>query len=422
MAQDPTSFPSGTNPFGSGQPQSTPNNAVPPPPSSDQQIGVRTMQSDAASIKQMGGGSPEPQIMSASEVFGASTQPTPSPAQSSSGGSASQPPFASYQYGVPSAPAVGDTATSLPPQAKSSKTIFVILGIIVLAVIVGFGVFYLVSALNQSTPVTPTPTSSGALSAAVDTSTASITTPSPMPASTPAPIVHTSLIPSPDSSVTLALTGSDVSSFQSAIASSSKNTLLAGTVRDIAFTDASGTPITSDVFLQAFLPSAASSLSSFFEKDFTTWLYGDKSGGSKLGVVLTLNTATTPDQVAAAFTLMEGSPQDVPQFFLSPVTLPTPATFKGGLIGGLMVRYLVFSIKNQQVFEYTPAVVNGRNVLIITTSYNQMVDILKRLSAQPIATSTPTPTLSATPTPSLDTATPTPPMASPSVSTSSATQ
>ena len=350
-------------------------------------------------------------------------QPTPSSAQSSSSSPSSQPPFASYQYGVPGTPAVGDTATDLPPKTKSSKTILVILGIIVLAVVVGFGVFYLVSALNQSAPVTPTPTSQGALSTATDTSTTATPTPSSTPVSTPAPIVHTSLIPSPDSSATLALTGSDLSSFQTAIASSSKNTLLAGTVRDIAFTDASGTPITSDVFLQAFLPSAASSLSSFFEKDFTTWLYGDKSGGSKLGVVLTLNTATTPDQVASAFTLIEGSPSDIPQFFLSPVTLPTPATFKGGLIGGLMVRYLVFSIKNQQVFEYTPAVVNGRNVLIITTSYNQMVDILKRLSAQPIATSTPIPTLtpSATPTSSPDAAAPVIPV-SPSASTSSATQ
>ena len=376
--------------FGDAQQSQGPS--VPPPPSSENQVGVRTMESDAESIRQTGGEQPQSQIMNAGE--GAFQQNQPSAPFSF------QPPF---QAPDASSPEQVPTPTSSPEQTPTEgghsvtlKTILIIAGIVVVAVAVGFGVFYLVQSLN-STPEITTPTATATLPVATETpaeveqpATTSITEiqlPPPVQ-----PLVHVSLLANAPKSEQLTLAATNLSDIKGVIASTSqKEKLVAGTVKDIAFLDSASSSVESSVIVNAFFPSVATNLSSLIDRDITTWLYGDKSGGNKLGFVIPLKSGVTKEQVNSAFVSLESAPQDVLNMFIPVVKLPTATTFKEGLISGIMVRYLAISTKDQQVFEYVPVSIGDKGYVIITSSYNQMVDILKRLGAKTLTVSAPTP-------------------------------
>jgi hypothetical protein len=384
--QNPNQFPS----FQGGQQEQGPS--VPPPPSSDQQIGVRTMESDIESVRQSGGEQPQSRVVNAGEVFGSAQQES------------FQPSFQSVED-VNSVPVMPQSQPQEPkqPSSFSFKTILVILGIIVVAVGVGFGVFYLVQSLN-STPEITEPVVTETLPTATQTPQVENTSTTPVVEEVlvPPALVHASVLSGVSKNTLITLVMTDTASVRVAIASSSnEEKLVAGTVKDVAFVDANNAPVESITIVQALLPSVSANLSSLIDRDITGWLYGDKSGGNKLGLAIPLREGVTQEQITAAFASLESSPQDVLNMFIPTVQLPASPVFKEGPISGITVRYLAISTKDQQVFEYAPVSVNGKGYLIITSSYNQMVDILKRLDAKvlmvvapvvPEATTTPTTT------------------------------
>lgn len=391
QSQAPEQFSS----FNNSAPQQTGPN-VPPPPSSDQQIGVRTMESDIESVRQSGGEQPQTQMMNAGDVAESIPQEPFQPAFQPVEDTNAQP---------------ATQSESIEPQKTSSfsfKTILIIIGIIVVAVAVGFGVFYLVRSLNSTPEITTPPVNTNqALPTATETQPvispqeSATTTPSTTveEITLPPALVHTSVLPGVSKNATVVLLANDTASVRAAIASSSdEEKLVVGTVKDISFVDTNNAPVESMVVLQALFPSVAPNLSSLVDRDITGWLYGDKSGGNKFGLAIPLRDGVTREQVTSALSLLESNPQDVLNMFIPAVQLPATPKFEEGPINGITVRYLVVSLSNQQVFEYAPVLVNGKGYLIMTSSYNQMVDILKRLDAKMLTITTPmTPEATATP-------------------------
>lgn len=358
--------------------------SVPPPPPSQDQIGVRTMESDAESIRQSGGEQPQSQIMNAGGGSPQSTQPF-----------SFQPPFQAPDSMQPE-PTPSNVPEGTSPEGGHSvtlKTILIIAGIIVVAVAVGFGVFYLVQSLN-STPEVTTPSAAASLPVATETpvvteqpATSSNITEIQVPPVVQ-PLVHVSLLANAPKHEQILLSATDLVTVKSVIASTSqKEKLVAGTIKDISFIDTASSSVESLPIVGALLPSVSNNLSSLVERDITAWLYGDKSGGNKLGLVIPLKSGVTKEQVVTAFSALEANPQDVLNMFIPTVKLPAVTTFKEGLISGIMVRYFAISTASQQVFEYVPVLVNGNGYIVITSSYNQMVDVLKRLSAKTLTVS-----------------------------------
>jgi len=262
------------------------------------------------------------------------------------------------------------------------KSILLIVGVGVAAVAVGIGVYYLVSSLGQETVEVVTPQAPADQSfPPLEPEPEPTPPPSPQPP-TPPPFVHVSLIANPADAATVTVTELTATSVRSGIAAIAPSQLLVGTVRDMTFVDAQNTTLKSPVILGTLLPGAAPSLSLLFEEDFTSWLYGDKVGGNKLGFAFTLRSEAPIAQAAQTVqSVLEGALTDIPNLFLSSVKTPSPVEFKDGQVEGVPVRFLAFNPKSGQVLEYGWLSVRGRTHLVITTSYTQMVDIVKRLTA-----------------------------------------
>lgn len=354
----------------SQQSQEDKSKVPPPPPSYDQQVGIRTMSSDSESIRQSGGESPQSEILSANEIFHApeSQQPFTPPAAS-----VPVPPQESFEQ----APRQ-ENLTMGPPVKKSPvKTVLFILGIIIVAGAVGYGAYYLVVSLNTvpELPVVPI----------VQQTVEPSELPSPEISPIVVPAMHVSIIPSPASSQQVGISGVELVDFKEGIATTTREKLLVGTVKDISFVTQQGSVVTSAQFLQAFFPSAAPSLSVVFEDDFSAWLYGDKTGGNKFGVILEAKPDVSGEQIRAALSLLETNETELGNMFVSSVGIPEQTGgFKEGPIDDIVVRYLAFSAKNQQVFEYVPVKISGKTYAVIATSYYQMSHILKLLGATPL--------------------------------------
>ncbi len=380
-----------TNP----QPQ---GGSVPPPPSPDEQVGVRSMESDTESMNQSGGGAPQSQVFSASEAVGSGSpqgqqEQNPFASGSSSPSDGEFSPGEFFGGGDTPPPATGGNMQEEPPQKGGSplKTILIVIGIIIVAAAVGFGVYYLVTSLSSqdvpgeptlpepSLPVgeTPEPTSTPFSEEVLET---------PEPTPTPEPLIHTSLILSPDEQEAIVVENTTRDGFETALADTADTPLIFGAVKDISFQTNDGLFVSSDAFLGAYFPSVAGTLSSYLEDDFTTWVFGDRTGGNKIGTVFTLKADASADDVKLAMASLESSTDAIASFFLQDVSGGGDAVFEEAPIEGITVRYFPFSVPNQYVFEYALFASGGERHLVFTTSYRQMVDILERLSAQDVST------------------------------------
>jgi hypothetical protein len=222
-------------------------------------------------------------------------------------------------------------------------------------------------------PTTPAPTSTGVVA----------TTTVPEVPIIP-PLVHQSLILSPTKMESLSISLPNAVSFEATIASSSQEKLLVGSVKDLSFVNASGTYLESTGILNAYFGSKSVTLSALFEKDFTSWLYYDKTGGSKLGLVLQLKPSVLFNQASSSVSaILESSASEIGNFFVSNPTVPAKTTFNDGVVEGVAVRFLAYSVKNSDVFEYGWYNRGGTYYLLMVTSYNQAVDIVKKLKALP---------------------------------------
>ena len=354
---------------------------VPPPPPQEQQVGIRSMESDLKSIQQTGGESPQSQIISAPELSAARNQQAPPrpPYQPTPVPSPGQPPAAD----ISATPTFSEEPIISPKKSFGLKSILMVIGVAILAVAVGFGVYYLVLSLKTEPEVN--------LGGTQEPSGLPVVEPTPPPTPLPVeepvvpeptPLIHQSLISSPTKSEMLTITDNSLNSFKTVVTNSSLEKLVVGNVKDLAFVDPTGKVIESSVFLSAFLPSASVAISPLMEKDFTSWLYYDKVGGAKFGTVFALNKLTPIEQsLTSIVAALEGGASDIANLFVSAVTPLTKIEFKDGQVEGVTVRFLVFDSKVGNVFEYGWYAVGDSYYLILATSYNQMVDIVKRVKA-----------------------------------------
>jgi len=348
------------------------SNVPPPPPSPEAQVGVRGMQSDLESIKQSGGEAPQSQIINAPELTQFGQQ------------SAAPAPQASAPQTEPMAPGSPETGIPIPEPSPSKfnfKTILFIVGGLILAGGIGYGAYYLVSSLTATPEVTlPQPQANLPVTPPPVATTTPTSTP---PAPVIQPLVHQSLIVTPTKKETIQLLDASLASFEAALATSSKEKLLVGSVKDLAFVNASSTPIESSALIQAYFASQASSIP-IFGKDFTSWFYYGKTGGAKLGAILELKSTISLDQASTTVkAAIESAVSSISGLFISNPAVPAKTEFNDGKVENVPVRFLAFSTKNADVFEYGWFTRGTTNYLFMVTSYDQAVDIVKRLKALP---------------------------------------
>lgn len=363
------------------------SNVPPPPPSAEDQVAVRTMASDLESIKQTGGDSPEPQIISAPEVSTARMENMPVEQNyqtQSQNSQANFSPSPEPQSNIISQNSQNQPATEQPSPTSSFsfKTILLIIGIVIVAGGIGFGAYYFVTSLKKQ-PEIPTPTNQVNLPTATTqpTQTPVINTPTPTPA---IPLIHSSILHNPTKTETLTLSNSQLIGIKEAITKASAEKLISGNIKDLAFIDALGQPVESSIFVASMFPAIAPNLSNFLDKDFTSWLYGDKTGGNKFGVIFQIKSNFTLDQVKASISsAIESSPVDIANLFITSVTMPTVVEFKEGQIENIPVKFLVFNAKTGNVFEYGFYSIGTTNYIIMSTSYNQMLSVIKNLKSKP---------------------------------------
>jgi hypothetical protein len=370
------------NPYQFPNPQGQQSNVPPPPPSQDAQVGVRSMQSDLESIKQSGGEAPQSQIISAPELA-KFNDPTPA-----------QP---SYVPPAPSVTSQGEPMMTVsemgPKKSFNIKTILLIVGGLILAGVVGYGAYYLVTMLSATPAVVVPVTQTNLPVPVIPAATTTVVTPTPPPVVVVPPLVHKSLILNPTKSEVIQLANQTFASFEQTLASSSKEKLIVGSVKDLAFVNSSSTPVEAAVFLQSYFAPQAATIAPLIDKDFTSWLYYDKLGGAKFGTILKLKDGVTISQASSTLSsIIESAIPNIETFFISNPPLPTAPEFKGGVVETIPVRFLVYNAKNSDVFEYAWMTAGGNNYLVMATSYNQMVDIIKRLKALPTQTTTTTTT------------------------------
>jgi hypothetical protein len=327
------------------------------------------MQSDLESIKQSGGEAPQSQIVSAPELAQFSQETTP-------------PPAPAVQPQQPEAPGAAEMEMPIPerPSGFNFKTILFIVGGLILAGAIGYGAYYLVSSLSatQEVIVPATQTNLPVVTPPTVTTTPATVPPAPVVQ----PLVHKSLILSPTKQETIILLDLSPASFEAALATSSKEKLIVGSVKDLAFVDASSTPVESSALLAAYFSANAPVLTPLFERDFTSWLYYGKTGSAKLGVVLQLKQSVTLNEASSTVkTALESAAAGIGNFFIANPAVPAKVEFNDGEVENTPVRFLVYGSKTADVFEYGWFASGTNNYLFLVTSYDQAVDVVKRLKA-----------------------------------------
>ncbi len=389
------SMPSG-NPFEQGAPASQGASDIPAPPSNEEEnVAVRTMKSDSESIKQTGGDMPKSEIVTAPDINigGEEQNTTPqqpnTPIQSQQ---PNQPEIETQQTPPPSNIPPQEQAPQQPEQPKSSgggssilKTILIIVGIVILAGAIGFGVYYLISSLNK-TPEIPTNNNTqnentlpivNEINNEENKQTATSTV------ETEPAFTHTSIISSPDSSATVSLEKITLDNLLSGISSTTVPLLAEGEVKDLSFyvkNEESERLLESSEILNLYFPQIFSELAPLFKKDFTSWIYYDKINSivPKLGYVFELEDGLTIDEVIPAVSLIESDVEALSKIFIDEVEAPESPEFDDGAVEDMDVRFLFYSTGN--VLEYGWLKSGERIFLVIGTSYKQMVDIVSKLS------------------------------------------
>lgn len=358
--------------------QNNQTNIPPSPPSPEEQVGVRTMASDVQSVQQSGGEMPQSQVINAPELSTTdqATNIYQQPQQSTS-----------PQESTPAPQVVQEEATS---SSGIAKKIGWTIGIVILLGALGFGAYYLVTTLNQPVPVV---TPEGELPLATIQQTPEITQ---APEPTPEQVIHNSVISNPTKTEPLILSDISLVGIKSALAVAAQDKMVVGSVKEMPVVDAAQKPIEAAVIAQMLLPTFAQNAPQYIQKDATMWLYADKVGGNKVGVVFKLQPAVVISQVTSTIGMLIESGQESKNLFLSDVKLPTGAAFKDGLIEGFPVRYIAYNTKLGQVFEYGFVETTTGKYIVLATSYNQMVDVIRRLKTS-IGQTTPTPPATSTP-------------------------
>lgn len=335
----------GQNQMSNSQPQSSGVPPVPPPPS----VKVRTMESDYKSMNESGGQPPVPE-----KVIVPPSDPN---VKFSNFNSPSQEPT------FKPAPKSSSVQPSVPPTniaKKKSPVVLIIIFLVIIALGVGayFGYSYFFAKPSQpvATPIpfVPVPTPAPAV---VPTST-------PAPATTTPALIHKSFFAIP-AAQTIPVSFNPVDGIlglKTALVTAIPSNATSG-LYEAVVSDKSGNALSSSVILPIITSSApSSSVATYFQPDFTLFLYKDAQGIWP-GYILALSSTSSMNLVQALLTKVE-SAADLANFYLSdPGTF---AAFKDGKLGTYLTRYAVSA--NKDAFNYG----FFGSYLVLSDSYNGM--------------------------------------------------
>lgn len=207
-----------------------------------------------------------------------------------------------------------------PPKGKK-PWLWIILGVVVIGLIVlgYFVIFPLISA-----PPTPTPSLS-------PSPTTQIITPAP----------HTSLFLTPVlDEARVNLQNFLLSTITNNLQLVAANRLPDNTLQEVEIADTSDSQVPWSSYLSAFLPTLTpTQLATWFEDDFTTFIFYD-SKGAWPGYVAKIKNAGNIDEAKATLAILETS--DLSKFYLTPPGVF--GQFRAGQINGKLTRYAVGGI------------------------------------------------------------------------------
>lgn len=272
-------------------PSSEPRIAPPPQP----EINVRTMASDERSV--------------------AGGEPIPIP-------EAVLPPEAEKEAVFRPETQPGGMVSEEEPPKKSKLLLWIILGVVIIGV--GAAGYFVVYPLLFSSE--------------------SVSAPSPTPEPSPASIVtilpHQSFfVIQPQEKADIRLTNLLSSSITSALQTLATDKLSIGSLQEVVVLDDQDSQVQFSSYLAAFLPNISSGdLASWFEDDFTAFLYYDDRGAWP-GFAARIRNGVNLDTVKINLSALEGS--DLSKFYL--VSPGVFGGFKDGQVNGKVTRYAVGS-------------------------------------------------------------------------------
>lgn len=352
-----SSFPPSNRSIGTGEGES-PLAAVP-----QQNVSVRTMESDASSMKASGGVAPAPY--------------TPKPFASSQ---PFTPPAMDNQSPVP-APMAPASPAAAPEKGSSGKGVVVaIVSFLVVLALAAAGYFF-VYPLFVSSPdasdatVTESENIPEIPVEPVLTPEEMLTSGTPvMETTSTAPVVsaflasHTSLFRTPaDTTSEIALNPVTASAYRSSVPTSPVEVPM---LREIVFRSPDGI-IPSQIFLGAIFPATfTSNTAALFNPDFSFFTYTNASG-TWPGFAVKLASGASIDAAKAAIKAMESGSDASALFLADPGT--ATASWKDGKFGTFSGRYLSFPLAGASL-NYGW---NG-DTLIVSTNYTGAQEAARR--------------------------------------------
>ncbi len=356
---------------------------VPPPPPPPE-ITLRTMQSDIESIKQGGGENPIPKPFTPPEI----TKQTNMELED-----------LSREEGMIK-PTSGEGVVPPSERPKNKLKIFILITVLILviagAAFAGYKYIYPMFrpaevpeeqpiVVPENTPIAEVPLP---LPEAGFTPPEEVLpigeTPIPEPEITPvpAPIVlkaHVSLlVPAADLVVPFTLSApTSMASIKELLTTEAANKPATATaLKEVILSDQGGQLVFADtlpMFLSVF---TSAELAPLFEDDFTSVIFYD-ANGAWFGMIAKPKEGT---DLAAAKTLMAKleTSTDLRNLYIQDPGTPAVAGFKVGSAKNLSGRFLSFSMKGASLnYGWTP-----NNLLVISTSYNGLINILGKLGIQ----------------------------------------
>jgi len=360
------------------------NQSVPgqvPEPPIKKSVDIRTMASDMQSVKQTGGGAPEPkqfnlgsfnspkepptisQAPQVPEIKSAFSPPSPSfpaapitPNQTSS----SEPVFVPGQEAV-------SISSETPSSGSKKNLILSVVGLIILGVLFYLGYFYVYPSFFGNVPEVVPP---------VVVVPEVIETPPPMPKSIHVPFVSFSL---PNVGIIGSVQlSSDPLSFKASLSTLARSITTSNTMGEFLIEDSEKNPADFSLLFSSLVPEMASdTLSSLFEQDFTALIYFDDKGRAWPGYIAKLRAGVDKTFAAAFIKNLENSASLPSNLLIENFGTPVTEGFKDGQIVNLPARYLSFSDKVAAIDYFF-----ANDYFVIISSYSGAKNLIPLLSPQ----------------------------------------
>lgn len=324
----------------------TPTSA-PVPPSAAPEIGIRTMQSDAESLRTTGGAEAMPQVFA--------------PAA----GEPNEPVFN---------PDVVDLSAGKPGQPKKSNKglIIAILGIVLLAGLFFVFKYLLLPKMCPTPVVAPCPAPVVEQPAVMPVPVPGVVQPAPVPART-----HISYFTVPaDQTETVTLAAADLQNIKDGLAKIPAEKIKPSSLVEVVFNNATGPIIFAD-YMTAVFPNEwmTADLQANFKDDFTVFVYYDASSKPFPGFVAQVKPEVADGAPKTLGAKIETSKQ------LANLFLTDTGNFgkfdDGSIDATKLVRFSRGS--NSQKVEYGFFKSQGVTYWVVTTSYDAIKEAVKRL-------------------------------------------